>query len=70
MPRVHSSVYTATALFFVGLALAVIGLVTLADRRLLGVALVAGGFAVVVTGSLLARRGQSSGGGDHPSGGA
>ena len=70
MPRVHSSVHAATALFFVGLALAVAGLVTLSDRRPLGFALIAGGFAVVVTGSLIARRGQSSGGGDHPSRGA
>jgi hypothetical protein len=57
-------------MFFVGLALAVAGLVMLADRRLLGLALIVGGFAVVITGSLISRRGQSSGGGDDPSRGA
>jgi hypothetical protein len=70
MPRGNSAVYAATALFFVGLALAIAGLLSLSDRRFMGIALLAGGFAVVVTASLLSRRGQPSGGGDHPPRGA
>ena len=67
MPRGTSSVYTATALFFVGLALAAAGLLMLTDHnRAPGFGLIAAGFAVVVGASVLSRRGPSAGG-DHPS---
>ncbi len=56
MPRGSSALVTATVVFFLGLALAITGVVLLRSDRGLGVACLAGGFVVVVAGGWVSAR--------------
>ena len=62
MPRGSSAVFVATVTFFVGFAIAASGVLVLMSHKGLGLALMGGGFAVVLLGtwvSTLKRRGGS-----------
>ncbi len=66
MPRGLSVVVAATALSFVGLALAITGALLLPSHKGLGLALLGGGLVVVIVGTLVAAPRLPPGGNDRP----